>query len=112
MDQSIVEMDGRPFAYLQCYALTDWNMGFGAQPGGTRGIDLLIGDAGMTGRGHGRAFIRAFADRVLAGGSPRVVTDPDPANERAIHVYEQAGFVKDGMVDTPDGVSLLMVRNA
>ena len=37
---------------------------------------------------------------------------PHPANIRAIRAYEKAGFEKAGMVDTPDGPALLMVRNA
>ena len=32
MAQFIVASDGRPFAYLQCYNLSDWNTGFGPQP--------------------------------------------------------------------------------
>ena len=47
--------------------------------------------------------------RVLLEG---IVTDPDPANTRAISAYEKAGFEKVKMVDTPDGPVLLMVRNA
>jgi len=112
MDQFIVSADGGDFAYIQCYDLTAWNSGFGPQPPGTRGIDQFIGEADMIGRGHGSAFIRAFVDRVLAGGAPRVVTDPDPKNPRAVRAYEKAGFEKAGLVDTPDGTALLMVRNA
>jgi aminoglycoside 6'-N-acetyltransferase len=40
-----------------------------------------------------------------------MVTDPDPANHRAVSAYEKAGFEKAHMVDTPDGPALLMVRN-
>ena len=112
MDQYIVATDGRPFAYLQCYDLTAWNSGFGAQPLGARGIDQFIGEPDMIERGHGSAFIRAFVDECLRNGAPRIVTDPDPANTRAIRAYEKAGFEKAGMVDTPDGPALLMVRNA
>jgi len=78
----------------------------------TRGIDQFIGEGDMVGRGHGSAFIRAFTDTLLAAGTPRVITDPDPANARAIRAYEKAGFRKQHEVDTPDGRSLLMVRNA
>jgi aminoglycoside 6'-N-acetyltransferase len=112
MAQYIVASDGRPFAYLQCYNLSDWNTGFGPQPFGTRGLDQFIGEAGMLGRGHGSAFIRAFTERLLTKGTPRVVIDPDPANVRAIRAYERAGFVQDRVVDTPDGPALLMIRNA
>ncbi|WJR78423.1 GNAT family N-acetyltransferase [Bradyrhizobium sp. NP1] len=111
MDQYIVSLGNDAFGYLQCYALTAWNTGFGEQPAGTRGIDLFIGDPSMIGRGHGSVLIRAFTDARLEDGVPRIVTDPDPANKRAIRAYEKAGFVADRTVDTPDGVALLMVRN-
>lgn len=112
MDQYIVASDDRPFSYLQCYQMTDWNTGFGPQPEGTRGIDQMIGEPDMIGRGHGTALIRSFVEGLLATGAPRVVTDPDPTNARAIRCYEKAGFVRDRLVDTPDGVALLMVRSA
>jgi aminoglycoside 6'-N-acetyltransferase len=112
MAQYIVVLDRRPFAYLQCYHLSDWNTGFGLQPSGTRGLDQFIGEADMLERGHGSGFIRSFAGRLLAHGTPRVVIDPDPANARAIRAYEKAGFSRDRLVDTPDGPALLMVRSA
>ena len=111
MDQFIVIKDSQPFAYLQCYRLTDWNVGFGEQPDGTRGIDLLIGETEMLGRGHGSHFIRTFVERQFAAGTARVVTDPDPQNDRAIRAYEKAGFMRDRLVETPDGPALLMVRD-
>ena len=111
MDQFIVALDGRPFAYIQCYALSTWNQGFGMQPPSTRGIDQFIGEADMIGRGHGSSFIRQFADDRLRQGVPRIVTDPDPENLRAVRAYEKAGFVRERMVDTPDGAALLMVRD-
>jgi aminoglycoside 6'-N-acetyltransferase len=112
MDQFIVSQGDKEFGYLQCYDLTAWNSGFGEHPRGTRGIDLFIGEPDMIERGHGSAFIRAFVDDRLSHGAPRMVTDPDPANTRAVRAYEKAGFEKTGMVDTPDGPALLMVRNA
>ena len=112
MAQFIVTTDTRPFAYLQCYDISAWDSGFGPQPKGTRGLDQFIGEQDMLDRGHGSAFIREFAQRLLADGTPRVVIDPDPDNARAIRAYEKAGFMKDRLVDTPDGVALLMVRDA
>src|SRR3954449_6035267 len=101
MAQFIVASDRRPFAYLQCYNLSDWNTGFGAQPDDTRGLDQFIGEADMLGRGHGSAFIRTFTEQLLVKGTPRVVIDPDPANTRAIRAYERAGFSRVRIVDTP-----------
>ena len=112
MDQFIVSAGSSDFAYLQCYQIGDWHVTFGPQPEGTRGLDQFIGEADMLGRGHGSAFIRAFIDRLFARGVPRMVIDPRPDNPRAIRAYEKAGFEKAGMVDTPDGPALLMVRNA
>jgi aminoglycoside 6'-N-acetyltransferase len=111
MDQYIVTAGGTPFGYLQCYDLTAWNSGFGAQPAGTRGIDLFIGDVDMIARGHGSALLRSFVEDRLRRGAPRMVTDPDPANVRAIRAYEKAGFVRDRLVKTPDGTALLMLRH-
>src|ERR1700749_1895314 len=95
MAQFIVAAGGQEFAYLQCYNLSAWDSGFGPQPEGTRGVDQFIGEVDMLGLGHGSAFVRAFADRLVATGTPRVVTDPDPANARAIGAYEKAGFRRD-----------------
>jgi aminoglycoside 6'-N-acetyltransferase len=112
MDQYIVHFGERPFGYLQCYRLTDWNIGFGPQPEETRGIDQFIAPPDMVDRGHGSGFIRAFTTRLLAEGTPRVVTDPDPKNARAIRCYEKAGFRRDKLVDMPDGTALLMIRES
>ena len=112
MEQFIIATNDRPFAYLQCYDPEVWpDNGLGSHPRGTRGIDQFIGDPDMVDRGHGSAFMRTFIDGLLATGVPRVITDPDPANARAIRAYEKAGFERDRMVETPDGPALLMVRN-
>src|SRR5262249_61745004 len=51
MDQFVVTIDGRPFAYLQCYDQTAWpDNGLGIHPSGTREIDQFIGAPGMSGR--------------------------------------------------------------
>jgi aminoglycoside 6'-N-acetyltransferase len=112
MEQFIVAAHDRPFAYLQCYDPGAWpEGGLGVHPGGTRGIDQFIGEPDMIDCGHGSALIRSFVDDLLKNGTPRVVTDPDPANIRAVRAYEKAGFQQVRPVDTPDGRVLLMVRN-
>jgi len=113
MDQFIVATEDRPFAYIQCYDPAVWDAHyFSPQPKGTRGMDQFIGEPDMTDRGHGSAFIRQFADERFLRGTPRVLTDPDPENARAVRAYEKAGFQRDRLVDTPDGPALLMIRNA
>jgi aminoglycoside 6'-N-acetyltransferase len=112
MKQFIVEHERQAFAYLQCYAPNAWDHGLGVSPAGARGIDQFIGAEEMIGRGHGTAFIRAFVEDLLEAGVPQVLTDPSPANGRAIRAYEKAGFRQQRVVDTPDGVAVLMVRHS
>lgn len=40
----------------------------------------------------------------------KVILDTSPDNLRAIAAYEKAGFAQVGLVDTPDGESLLMEK--
>ena len=79
-----------------------------ASPPGTRGIDQFDRRAGYA---RSRARLRhssaQFVEGLLAAGTPRMITDPDPANARAIRAYEKAGFRADREVDTPDGRALL-----
>jgi aminoglycoside 6'-N-acetyltransferase len=111
MDQFIVSLGEQPFGYIQSYALSAWNQGYGPQPQATRGIDQFVGEAAMIGCGHGSAFIRQFTDRLFTSGIPRIVTDPDPDNTRAVRAYTKAGFQRERVIDTPDGPALMMVRN-
>lgn len=89
----IVELDGKPIAYLQSYDphLED-DHPYADQPFGTLGIDLSIGRPELIGLGHGSAIVRQFVEQLFDEGVPRVIIDPDPANVRAIRAYEKAGF--------------------
>src|SRR6185312_4208478 len=50
-------------------------------------MDQFIGAPDMIGCGHGSDFIRQFTDGLLESGIPRVVTDPDAENARAVSAY-------------------------
>jgi aminoglycoside 6'-N-acetyltransferase len=41
-----------------------------------------------------------------------VLTDPDPANARAVRALQKAGFCIHRGVDTCDGRALLMIRDS
>jgi aminoglycoside 6'-N-acetyltransferase len=73
------------------------------------GIDYLIGDPTVVGRGRGRglgsAAVEAFADQVFdALPVERIVVTVQQANPASWRVLEKAGFrrVWDGELDSPD----------
>jgi RimJ/RimL family protein N-acetyltransferase len=107
-------LDGEPLGFIQSYDV------MGAQEDGwwpdetdpgARGIDQFLADEHRLGRGLGSAMVRAFVDRLFEDPAvTKVQTDPSPDNARAIRAYEKAGFSRVGVLDTPDGPALLMVR--
>jgi aminoglycoside 6'-N-acetyltransferase len=109
----IVELDGRPIAYIQSYDphLED-DHPYQDQPFGTLGIDVSIGPPEVVGLGHGSRIVAAFAELLFEEGCPRVIIDPDPANRRAIRAYEKAGFTAFGERTSKFGPALMMARDA
>ena len=109
----IVEMDGRPIAYLQCYdPHMEDDHPYQDQPTGTLGLDMSIGDPALLGKGHGSAILRQFAEALFEEGAPRLIIDPDPANARAIRAYEKAGFRAFDTRTTQYGPALMMALDA
>jgi aminoglycoside 6'-N-acetyltransferase len=90
----IVELSGRPIAYVQTYDphLED-DQPYQDQSFGTLGLDMIIGEETMVNKGHGSAIIKALTKMLFDEGVPRLIIDPDPVNLRAIRAYEKAGFV-------------------
>ena len=90
----IVGTEGRPFAYMQDYAVHGWEGGhhFDFLSAGARGIDQFIGEPDMIGRGHGSGFVGARMRALFDGGVPAIGTDPHPENARAIAAYAKLGF--------------------
>lgn len=61
--------------------------------GETYGLDVLIGEPDLIGRGHGPRVIRAFTALTCAEVSvDRFLIDPDTANRRARQTCARAGF--------------------
>ncbi len=109
MVMQIVSYKGRPFAYVQDYDVHVWPQPhFNHLPAGSRAIDAFIGEPSMISQGHGSAFLRLLAERLLAEGVPVVAIDPDVANLRARRAYEKAGFYGEDLVDTGAGPVMLM----
>jgi aminoglycoside 6'-N-acetyltransferase len=109
----IIELNDTPIGYIQSYAPhLEEDHPYRDQPEGTLGIDQFIGKSELVGMGHGPCLIGAFVDQLFRQGAPRVVTDPDPTNMRAIRAYEKATFRPLGERNTIYGHVLLMARDA
>jgi aminoglycoside 6'-N-acetyltransferase len=109
IDVFIVSCGDKPIGYVQSWdPHSEADHPCRDQPIGTRGIDQFIGEPEFIGLGHGSAFIRIFVERLFENGAPRVVTDPNPSNARAIRAYTKAGFQPIDRRVTISGEALLM----
>ena len=108
----IVEHETIPIGFIQTYHAPEVGNGWWPdEEVGTWGIDQSIGVPGLVGKGLGSAFVRAFSNQLLQSGqAKKVITDPSPSNGRAIRAYEKAGFVKIGLIETPEGEEVYMEK--
>ncbi len=109
----IALLHGEPIGFIQSYVTMGAGGGWWADETdpGTRGIDQFLANGNDLGRGLGTAMVKAFVERLLEDPAvTKVQADPSPENERAIRCYRRAGFVERGMIETPDGPALLLVR--
>jgi len=92
----VLEIDGVPSGYLQHYLVRDEPVYLAAigHPDAAA-IDFIIGDPALVGQGLGARVIRRYIDDVVKlahPAVPRVISSPDPQNERSIRALEKAGF--------------------
>lgn len=81
-------LDGEtPFAYLITSVIEPSDM----HPNGAVTLDLFIGNLDYLGKGLAVQMIQEF---ILSQYSDalEIIIDPEQSNERAVHVYEKAGF--------------------
>jgi len=103
-----------PFAYAQSYVALGAGGGWWEDETdpGVRGIDQSIGHPDLLGKGLGTKLVRALVDRLFADPEvTKIQTDPAPNNHRAIRCYEKAGFRTAGIVATPDGPAVYMLKH-
>ena len=109
MRQWIVEHCQRPFAYAQAYEAHAWQqVHLRHLPGGAQVVDLFIGEPDMLGRGHGSAFLRLLAGKLIREGAPLIAIDPIADNFRARRAFAPAGFVEEAVVQAKQGMVVLM----
>jgi aminoglycoside 6'-N-acetyltransferase len=110
----LIEADGSPIGFIQRYLIADnpeWVQALratGAADDVTQaaGIDYLIGDHALTGRGIGSAAIREFTAMTLAR-YPRAVSllvDVSQANVASWRALERADYTRcwAGEIDSPE----------
>jgi aminoglycoside 6'-N-acetyltransferase len=89
----IAHLNGEPIGMIQTYRWADWPKEAAAV--GARsdeaGLDYLIGDPALIGRGLGPKMIRAFIETV----DQPVRTNVAVANRRSWRCLEKLGFVRD-----------------
>jgi len=107
-----IDIDGRPAGYAHDYDVMQdgdvWAPVDGVGPG-TRGLDLLIGEADLVNAKHGREAIRVLTRRIFEDGAcDRVVADPHPDHWGAIIAFKKAGFRERGRQLFPTGPVMVL----
>ena len=94
-DAYVILLDGRPIGFVQSYRAADYAEAWPVDaPPGAVGLDLLIGEPELTGRGLGAEILRLYAARLFE--SPEVtqmIAGVELTNERSLRAFEKAGFV-------------------
>jgi aminoglycoside 6'-N-acetyltransferase len=95
-DHYLIVVAGRPVGMVETYLVSDhpeWEQV--VQVGeGVAGVDLLIGEADLTGSGLGPRILEAFVDEIVFA-SPETqacVAAVDEENRRSWRAFEKAGF--------------------
>jgi len=95
----VASLAGRPIGLIQIYRWSDFPDNAAAVGGrsGEVGIDYLIGEAELIGRGVGPALIDAFLERYASGRGDvaGVRVDVSEANERSWRCLEKLGFRRE-----------------
>lgn len=60
------------------------------------------------GKGIGRSLLHRFIDECKAGGASKVSLDTSHALVPAITLYESEGFVREGLIENPYGLELIL----
>ncbi|HZT16206.1 MAG TPA: GNAT family N-acetyltransferase [Gaiellaceae bacterium] len=95
-DHYVIVVDGRDAGMIETYLVSDhpeWESVVEVGEG-VAGVDLLIGDVGLVGRGLGPRILRAFVDGVVftRAGVHACVAAVDEENRPSWRAFEKAGF--------------------
>lgn len=115
-DHYIVVLDGAPIGMVQAYVVADYP-DYAAlvdvADRATAGLDIIIGEESLTGRGLGTEILRRFVDEIVfrRGEATACVAGPDAENVASVRAFEKAGFRVTGeFLDPGDGRMHALVR--
>lgn len=99
----VIVVDGRDAGMIESYLVRDypeWDAVV-EQGEGVAGVDLLIGEEELVGRGVGPEVLRQFAREVVFArpGVAALVATVEEANRRSWRAFEKAGFARVGDVE-------------
>jgi aminoglycoside 6'-N-acetyltransferase len=92
----LIVLGGRPVGFIQTYLVSDypeWNEIVEVGEG-VAGVDLFVGEEGLTGRGLGSKILEQFAREVVFARpeTTAAVATVEEANRRSWRAFEKAGF--------------------
>ena len=95
-DNYLIVLDGSPIGMIQTYLVSDypeWEEIVEVGPG-VGGVDLMIGEAELTGRGLGPRVLEQFTREVVFARpeTRAVVATVDEDNRASWRAFEKAGF--------------------
>lgn len=95
-DNYLIVVDDRPIGMIQTYIVSDhpeWDAIVQLGPGAA-GVDLLIGEAKLTGQGLGPQILEQFAQDVVFARpeTHALVATVDEDNRASWRAFEKAGF--------------------
>ena len=110
IESYLVAMGEEPIGFLQLYEASKEKSGWWTDTlPGVYGIDMFLGSERHLGRGIGSKILKRFVQKLKENNSVcEFFSDPSPDNSKAIRVFEKAGFLNCGTVQTPDGAAVLM----
>ena len=114
VNRFVIEESGSPIGYIQYYDAVAVGEGWwSTEKPGTFGMDIFIGIPNRVGIGLGPKIIREFISFLLSQepNAREIIIDPSPLNQNAIRAYEKVGFVREKLMNTPDGQAVLMRMN-
>ena len=115
-DHYIVMLERADIGMVQTYIVADhpdYANVVGVADRATAGVDIVIGEEELTGKGLGTEILRRFVDEVVFARpqTTSCIADPDERNRASVRAFEKAGFhVERAFVDPEDGQTHALVR--